>query len=74
MALDAEFLAILRCPESRAKLVEDGGRLVSTDARTRRAYRLDDGEIPVLLVEESTVLDEAEWNAVMGRARKDPVR
>jgi uncharacterized protein YbaR (Trm112 family) len=68
MPMDAEFLSILRCPDSRARLVEDQGRLVSVDPRTRRAYRLDDGEIPVLVVEESTVLDEPEWRAAMARA------
>lgn len=41
-----------------------GGRLVSTDPATRRSYRVDDG-IPVMLIEESTVLDAAAWQAAM---------
>lgn len=73
MKLDAEFLSILRCPESRARLVVDGERLVSVDPRTRRAYRLEDGDIPILVVEESTVLDEAAWREAMARAG-EPVK
>ena len=67
MPLDPEFLEILRCPESRAVLVEDGGLLVSTDRKTRRAYRIEDGDLPVLVVEESKVLDERTWLEVMKR-------
>ncbi|HYC76069.1 MAG TPA: hypothetical protein VEI02_00445 [Planctomycetota bacterium] len=69
MPLDPDFLAILRCPETRAALVVDGDRLVSVDGRSRRAYRLDGGDLPILVVEESTVLGEAEWAEAMARAR-----
>jgi hypothetical protein len=64
--LDKDLLEILVCPDSKAALVLDGDRLVSTDATTRRAYRIDDG-IPVMLIEESVVLSEGEWREVMER-------
>lgn len=66
MPLDPELLEILVCPMSRAPLVEDGDTLVSTDAATRRRYRVEDG-IPVMLVDESEELDPDAWRAIMAR-------
>ncbi len=65
--LDPDFLAILRCPLSRATLVQDGDWLVSTDGETRRRYRIDDG-IPVLLVEESEELSPEDWQKAVAAA------
>lgn len=62
--LDEDLLEILVCPETKAELVLDGERLVSTDAATRRAYRIEDG-IPRMLVEESEQLAQADWDKVM---------
>ena len=64
LPFDQDLFDLLVCPEARVPLKLTGGRLVSTDARTRRSYRIDDG-IPVMLMEESTVLDEAAWKAAM---------
>ena len=66
MAIDKELLDILVCPESKAPLVLDGETLVSTDAATRRRYRIDDG-IPVMLIDDSEVLSEEEWRTIMTR-------
>ena len=59
-----DLLDLLVCPLARVPLKYTGGRLVSTDAATRRAYRVDQG-IPVMLLEESTVLSETEWQAAI---------
>ncbi len=67
--IDTELLSILVCPLSRAPLVLEGDTLVSTDAETRRRYRIDEG-IPVMLVEESEELPEAEWQAIMKKHGK----
>jgi uncharacterized protein YbaR (Trm112 family) len=64
---DRDLFDLLVCPESRAPLKYVGGRLVSTDAGGRRAYRVDQG-IPVMLVEESQVLSESEWKTAMAAA------
>ncbi|MDP7246717.1 MAG: hypothetical protein QF389_09085 [Planctomycetota bacterium] len=64
--LEAEFLAILRCPLSLAELVQDGESLVSKDAETRRRYPITDG-FPVLLIEEAEELSETDWGEVMNR-------
>jgi len=66
MPINSELLAILVCPLSHASLVEEGDFLVSTDAATRRRYRVVDG-IPNFLISDSQELDEATWGEIMGR-------
>ena len=68
MPINSELLGILVCPLSHALLVEDGDFLVSTDAETRRRYRVVDG-IPNLLISDSQELDEATWRGIMERRR-----
>ncbi len=62
--VDAELLRILVCPLSHAPLKEVGGWLYSTDAATRRRYPIRDG-IPIMLIDESETVDEAEFRRVM---------
>ena len=69
MAMDADLLEMLVCPESKAPLVLEGDTLVSTDPATRRRYRIDD-DIPVMLIDESEVVDENEWREIMKRHGK----
>jgi len=66
---DADLFDLLVCPLSRAPLkwcAANGGegRLVSTAADSRRAFRVEAG-IPIMLLEESTVLPQAEWDTLM---------
>jgi len=69
MTIEKDLLEILACPESRAPLVayddDAGSWLVSTDAATRRRYRISDDGIPIMLLDESEVLDEDSWRAIM---------
>jgi uncharacterized protein YbaR (Trm112 family) len=62
--LDPDFLKILVCPLSHAPLVQDGDTLVSTDAKTRRRYRIVD-DIPNMLIDESEELNEQDWKTIM---------
>lgn len=64
LPIDRDLFDLLVCPEARTPLKWAGGRLVSTDPATRRAYRVEDG-IPVMLVEESEALSEAAWSEAM---------
>lgn len=61
---DRDLFDLLVDPESRAPLKWVEGRLVATDALSRRAYKVVDG-MPVMLVEESEVLAEGEWRRLM---------
>lgn len=69
--IDKKLLDILACPLSKAPLLLDGERLVSTDATTRRAYRIEDG-IPILLVDEGTELPAADHTEILTRHRAQP--
>ncbi len=64
LPFDRDLFDLLVCPEARVPLMWVDGRLVSTDAATRRAYRVADG-MPVMLIEESDVLPEAEWRRLI---------
>jgi uncharacterized protein YbaR (Trm112 family) len=70
MPFDQDLFDLLVCPEAGAPLKLCAGRLVSTDAATRRSYGIS-GDIPVMLVEESQVLPEDEWRRLM--ASEGPV-
>ncbi len=62
--LNPELMEILVCPESHAKLVQVGDWLYSTDPATRRRYPIREG-IPIMLIEESEVVDEPEFQRVL---------
>ena len=62
--IDAELLRIMVCPVAHAPLVQLGDWLYSTDPATRRRYPIRDG-IPIMLIEESEVTDQAEFERVM---------
>ncbi|RJP19238.1 MAG: hypothetical protein C4527_27025 [Candidatus Omnitrophota bacterium] len=66
MPISKELLEILACPQTKASVVLDGNWLVSTDPKTRRRYPIKD-DIPVMLIEESEEMGEAEWLGVMER-------
>jgi len=61
-----ELLDILCCPETKADLVLDGNFLVSTDKKTRRRYRIEN-DIPIMLIDESEILEPAVWSEIMKR-------
>ncbi len=66
--IDQDLFDLLVCPEARVPLKYVGSRLVSTDERTRRAYRIDaQGGFPVMLIEESEVLGLDAWRQVMAQ-------
>ncbi|VAX16480.1 hypothetical protein MNBD_IGNAVI01-2053 [hydrothermal vent metagenome] len=65
-----ELLDILCCPETKADLVLDGDYLVSVDKETRRRYRIED-DIPIMLIDESEVLDFETWSEIMKRHGKE---
>lgn len=68
--LDPELLSILACPESKAPLIPLGDWLYSTDPATRRRYPVRDG-IPIMLIEESEVVAEDEFQRIMAEHRPD---
>ena len=62
MPLDKVLLDILACPEDKGPLwyvTDDGAEEYLYNPRLRRRYAVREG-IPVMLVSESTAVDEAE--------------
>ena len=53
--IDAEFLAILRCPLTHSKLTEVGGFLVAQTGGMRYPVR---DRIPVMLIEEAKLPED----------------
>lgn len=67
--INDELLAIMECPVAHTPLVQVGDWLYSTDPKTRRKYRIQDG-IPIMLIEESQVADPEEFERVMAGERQ----
>ena len=67
--IDAELLRIMVCPVAHAPLVQVGEWLYSTDPATRRKYPIRDG-IPIMLIDESEVAEQAEFEQVMAEAKR----
>ncbi len=68
-SIDAGLLEIMVCPESHARLIQVGDWLYSTDPATRRRYPIREG-IPIMLIDESEVVEEAEFQRVMQNQEK----
>jgi hypothetical protein len=67
--ISKELLDILCCPETKADLVLDGDTLVSTDKKTRRRYKIEN-DIPIMLIDESEILNMEEWEKIMRKHGK----
>ncbi len=72
MALDAVLLELLACPEDKGPLWYFDDEDTLYNPRLRRRYRIVDG-IPVLLVDESETVSEAEHDRLMAKAAADGV-
>ena len=70
-AISEQLLRIMVCPESHAPLVQVGDWLYSTDPKTRRKYPIRD-DIPIMLIDESEIAGQDEFERVMATAQKTP--
>jgi uncharacterized protein len=73
MALDPLLLEVLACPEDKGPLLyfADENRLYNP--RLHRSYEIRD-DIPVMLVDEATTVDDAEHERLMAKAEAEGVR
>jgi uncharacterized protein YbaR (Trm112 family) len=73
MGLDPTLLEILACPEDRGPLyyLEDEQSLYNP--RLRRRYEIRD-DIPILLVDEATTVDDAEHARIIAKVQADDLR
>ena len=73
MALDQTLLDILACPEDKGPLLYFRDEDILYNPRLKRTYRIDD-DIPVMLIEEATGVDEAEHDRLIAKAEADGVQ
>ena len=71
MALDPLLLDVLVCPLDKGPLVHLDTEGCLYNPRTRRRYAIHD-DIPVMLPEESTVVDDEEHQRLMELAADAP--
>ena len=73
MALDPKLLEVLACPDDKGPLLyfEDDAFLFCPACRRRYEVRED---IPVMLIDEAEVLDEATANGLSERAASEGIQ
>jgi uncharacterized protein YbaR (Trm112 family) len=73
MALDAQLLDILVCPDDKGPLLyfEDDGFLYNP--RLHRKYEVRD-DIPIMLVDEAVAVPDDEHETLVGRASRESIR
>ncbi len=60
MALDPKLLEILACPEDKGPLLYFVDEDTLYNPRLKRRYRVLDGDIPDLLIDDAETVDDAE--------------
>ena len=73
MTLDPKLLEILACPEDKGPLLWFADENALYNPRLRRCYAVRAG-IPVMLVDEATLVDDAEHARLTGRADAEGIR
>lgn len=67
MGLDPRLVEILACPEDKGPLLYFASDGFIYNPRLRRRYEID-GDIPIMLIDEATTLDDDAHEQVMMRA------
>ena len=67
MALDPKLLDILVCPEDHGALLYFESEDLLYNPRLKRRYEIRD-DIPVMLIDEATTVDDAEHDRLMAKA------
>jgi uncharacterized protein len=73
MALDPQLLEILACPEDKGPLLYFADESALYNPRLKRRYEVRD-DIPVMLVDEATTVDEAEHDRLVAKAEAEGIR
>ena len=73
MTLDPRLLEILACPEDKGPLLYFEDESLLYNPRLHRAYAVQD-DIPVMLIDEATDVDDAEHARLVAKAEADGIR
>ena len=72
MALDPQLLEILACPEDKGPLYYLAYEDALYNPRLKRRYDVRD-DIPVMLIDEASTVDDAEHERVMGKVEAEGI-
>jgi uncharacterized protein len=72
MALDPQLLEILACPEDKGPLLYFPDEDTLYNPRLKRRYDIKD-DIPVMLIDEATTVDDAEHERLLAKAEADGI-
>lgn len=72
MALDPQLLEILACPEDKGPLLYFADEQALYNPRLKRRYDVRD-DIPIMLVDEATTVDDVEHKRLLAKAESDGV-
>jgi uncharacterized protein YbaR (Trm112 family) len=72
MALDPKLLEILACPEDKGPLLYFADEASLYNPRLRRRYDVRD-DIPIMLIDEATDVDDAEHERLVAKAAADGI-
>jgi len=72
MALDPQLLEILACPDDKGALLYFADENALYNPRLKRRYAIVD-DIPIMLIDESEIVDDAEHDRLMAKAEADGI-
>lgn len=74
MALDPKLLEILACPEDKGPLLYFVDEDTLYNPRLKRRYRVLDGDIPDMLIDDAETVDDAEDARLTKKAQTDNIK
>jgi uncharacterized protein YbaR (Trm112 family) len=74
MALDPKLLEILACPEDKGPLLYFADEETLYNPRLHRRYRVLEGDIPDLLIDDAETVDDAEHDRLVQKATADGIK
>jgi uncharacterized protein len=73
MTLDPLLIDVLACPEDKGPLLYFADEDTLYNPRLKRRYRVLDGDIPDLLIDDAETVDEAENARLTKKAESDGI-
>jgi uncharacterized protein YbaR (Trm112 family) len=74
MALDPKLLDILACPDDKGPLLYFADEQALYNPRLKRRYRVLEGDIPDLLIEDAETVDDKEDARLLKKAESDGIK
>ena len=73
MALDAQLLEILACPQDKGPLLYFEAEDSLYNPRLKRRYAIRD-DIPIMLIDEAETVDDAEHTRILAKAESEGIK